>query len=118
MYYEVVENTVERDNLQAAMGVPEILENVSVSGGVIERGMIICGTNGIYEPVTKAADANKPLAIAEMDYNSSDVGVISAYTGGSFHMNALKTGSSIVSAEDFKEPLRKENIIVINQMEV
>lgn len=119
MYYQNVSDTLELENLFAGNGAHVVLENVSVKGGAdIQRGMIICGKSGVYEPVTAAADANKPLAIAASDFNDTAQGVISAYTGGSFHANALKVGGNSVTVDDFKEALRKDNIILSNYREV
>ena len=80
----------------------------------------MAGTSGIFEPAKAAADAEKVLVIASEDYISSgsSVGVTSAYTAGNFALEKLSTGSSVVGAADFKEPLRKVGIFETSLHEI
>ena len=106
MYYLKVDDTVQRDELIA--GTENLrLENVSI-------------TSGIFEPASAAADKNKVLVIAAENYSDtgSEVGVTSVYTSGNFHTEKLSTGSSVVSAADFKEPLRQVQILQTSLKEV
>ena len=115
MFYS--ETSYKDEQLRANQGTTVRVENVSVKGGEMEAGTILCGTSGIYEPVTKAADANKSLVILSADYNSTDAGVVSAFTSGSFHEKILKTGASAVTAADFKDALRKYSIVMTEGVE-
>ena len=119
-YYQKFENCVERDELIA--GTENVrLENISVKGGAeFNRGCILAGTSGIFEPAKAAADAEKVLMIAAEDYISADsaVGVTSAYATGNFTLEKLSTGSSVVGAADFKEPLRQVGIFETSMQEI
>ena len=119
-YYLKVDDTVQRDELIA--GTENLrLENVSIKGGAeFSRGCILAGASGIFEPASAAADKNKVLVIAAENYadTGSEVGVTSVYTSGNFHTEKLSTGSSVVSAADFKEPLRQVQILQTSLKEV
>lgn len=113
-YFGRISNTVHHDDLFAGPETPVRIENVSIKGGAeFSRGCILAGTSGLFEPVKVAADAEKVLVIAAEDFSSdsSETAVTSVYTSGDFHTEKLSTGASVVSAADFKEPLRKVGIL-------
>ena len=121
-YYSEAQNTVERDELFAGTDIPVRLENVSVAGGEkFSRGCILAGVSGIFASTTNTQDAAKVLVIASEDYEAagaSEVGVTSVYTSGNFHTERLSTGSSVVGAADFKEPLRQVGIFETSMHEI
>ena len=114
-YVKTTENIELRDNLIAG-GFPASISNVSLAGGAeIERGMLLCGENGVYQPVTSAADAKKDLVLASDDA-TSDATVASAYISGRFCTNKIKVGE--LDIEDFREPLRKSSIFLTTKQGV
>lgn len=118
-YMISVENTVPLDELFAGGEIPVRIENVSVKGGAeFSKGCILGGASGIFEPVKTASDGEKVLVIAAEDFSSSSTAVSSVYTSGNFHTEKLSTGSSVVSAADFKENLRQVNIIETELREI
>ncbi len=121
-YYSEAQNTVQRDELFAGTDIPVRLENVSVSGGAeFSRGCILAASvaGGVFAPVNSSVDATKVLVIASEDVQADSLGAVtSVYTSGNFHTEKLSTGSSVVSAADFKEPLRKVDIIETSLHEI
>ena len=115
-YFETVES-IKRDELFAGIEVPVRLENVSVSGGAV-RGEILGGASGVFAGVSSSLDADKVLVIAAEDVPDTQTVVTSAYTSGDFNLAKLSTASSVVSASDFKENLRKVNIIISDTKQV
>ena len=110
-YFEEYKGNRHADELVA--GLEDVmLENVQVTGEA-ERGTILCSDNaGVYSAVSVAADAGKALAIAYEDFDAgTDATVATVYTSGKFHANKLKTGGE-VDVEDFKESLRRDNILL------
>ena len=90
------------------------VENVSVKGE-FGRGMILAESGGIYAPVTIASADN--LVVAAEDSTSSGTAIGAAYVAGNFHLEKLSTGSSVVSAADMRENLRKDNIFITSMQE-
>lgn len=90
------------------------VENASVKGAV-ERGMILAGVNGVFAPVTLKSAID--LVIAAEDYSETDTAVCPVYVSGDFHLEKLSTGSSVVSAADLRENLRKDNIFITSMQE-
>jgi len=113
-YFEKVES-IKRDELFAGIEVPVRLENVSLSGGAV-RGEILASSisGGVFAGVSSSLDAEKVLVIAAEDVTDTQTVVTSAYTSGDFNLQKLSTASSVVSAADFKENLRKVDIIISN----
>ena len=118
-YLVKFEDTAPQDGLFAGGEIPVRIENVSVKGGSeFERGCILAGASGIFEPAKAKSDGEKVLVVAAEDFSSSSTGVASVYTSGNFHTSKLSTGSSVVSAADFKEELRQVDIIETELREI
>lgn len=117
-YFDKVEGTVKRDELFAGVEVAVLTENVSLaSGAEFQRGCILAGASGVFQPVTSSADASKVLVISAEDVES-DSKVATAYVSGIFNTAKLSTGASVVSAADFKEPLRQVNILLADTKQI
>lgn len=115
-YFEQITDTVGRDELFAGVEIPVRVENVSLSGGAV-RGEILAGTAGVFSGVSSSVDAAKVLVIAAENVTDTSTTVTTAYTSGDFNLQKLSTASSVVSAADFKEPLRKVNILISDTKE-
>ena len=78
-------------------------------------GLLLAGDEDGYAPVTSAADAEKSLAIAYANEDSAAT-VTQAYFSGRFHENKILIGD--LDIEDFREGMRKCNLILTKEMEV
>lgn len=110
-YYAEFSDTVERDELLAGTEQAVRVENASVSGGAT-RGMILCGSDGVYSAVTSKTDKDKPLVIAYEDVAETGTVITPVYTSGVFNNKKLSTGASVVGALDLAESLRRDNILL------
>jgi len=111
MYYENYKDLEHEDGLCVAIGM---VENVSVAGGT-KRGEVLAATSGLYSAVSSAGDAAKPLAIAAEDNLDTDTKVLPVFTKGTFHTDKLIVGEGLDLA-DFKESLRKDNLLITGRM--
>lgn len=115
MYYKSVTYNLHDELLSDREDVR--IENVSVaSGTTITRGMILTAAD--FESNFALASATVPagnaLVIAAENYDS-DAEVVSVYTSGHFHADKLITGGT-VTPYDFKEQLRRENILLTERI--
>lgn len=113
IYFKTVDG-YEEDALIGGDHVPIIIENVSLAANAsVQRGDLVCAdSTGAYTPVTAEADASKPLAIivGQCDADSAG-GVAQVYTSGVFNSEkVLVGGADSLTAEFFREALRKDNI--------
>ena len=111
MFYQEFKDNYLYDELLSD-GENVRLENVSVAGGAdIERGMLLtAGANNLYSQVADTVPATNSFAVAADDFDSGST-VVTAYTSGNFHTDKLKTAGT-AKPQDFKEILRRENIIL------
>lgn len=119
-YYESI-NAYSEDGLIGGSHVPIIVENVSIGANAsISRGELLCaGSDGVYAPVTIAADSSKPLAIAATDCIADSLGAVTqGYMGGCFNSEkVLVGGADSLTAEAFRQSLRTQNIILTSMKE-
>ena len=116
MFYDEYNNFSTTDELLSDRQNLRV-ENLSVSSETdFLRGTILtAGSNGVYSPVSATVPATNSFAVAAEDYTSGTT-VISAYTSGNFHTDKLITAGN-VEPTDFKELLRRDNIILSNLLD-
>ena len=102
------------DALIGGTHFPIVVQNISVADDAeIQRGELLCAsiTGGEFAPVSTADDADKILCIAADDFTADSLHTATnAYFAGVFNKEKIILGNDSLTADDFAQSLRTQNI--------